>query len=97
MLSADTMFIPDPILPWVESARLRKKGTGVLAPLGGGRGSRLAEMPRQRRVLVPNRPHHVIQRVQLTGAERFMHAVATRVGQPKKGQQDICPGFFRTR
>jgi len=105
MLDADTMFIPDPILPWVESARLRKKGTEVCSRLDGGRGSRLAEMPRQGRVVVPNRPHHVIQRGQLTGGERFMHAVAKRVGRrsefqgrgrPRNGQQDICPGSCRT-
>src|SRR5215831_7502164 len=105
MLYADTIFIPDPILPCVESARLRKKGTDVFSRLGGGRGSRLAEMPRQGRVVVPNRPHHVIQRGQLTGGERFMHAVAKRVGRliefqgrgrPRNGQQDICPVSFRT-
>lgn len=62
VLEADTIFIPDPILPWVESARLRKKGTDVCSCLGGGRGSRLAEMPRQGRVVVPNWPHPVIQR-----------------------------------
>jgi hypothetical protein len=45
VLDADTMFIPDPNLPWVESARLRKQGTEGCSCLGGG--SRLAEMPKQ--------------------------------------------------
>jgi hypothetical protein len=36
-------------------------------------------MPRQGRVVVPNWPHRVIQRGQLTGGERFIHAVAKRV------------------
>jgi hypothetical protein len=31
VLDADTIFIPDPILPWVESARLRKKGTDLFS------------------------------------------------------------------
>jgi putative transposase len=62
VLYADTIVIPDAILLWVESARLRKKGTELCSCLGGGRGSRLAEMPRQGRVVVPNWPHHVIQR-----------------------------------
>jgi hypothetical protein len=36
VLDADTMFIPDPILPWVKSARLRKQGIEVCSCLGGG-------------------------------------------------------------
>jgi len=105
VLYADTIVIPDPILPWVESARLRKKGTELFSCLGGGRGSRPAELPRQGRVVVPSWPHHVIQRGQLTGGERFMHAVAKRVGRrigfrargrPRKGQKYICPVSFRT-
>jgi hypothetical protein len=45
VLDADTIFIPDPNLPRVESGRLRKQGTEGCSGLGGG--SRLAEMPKQ--------------------------------------------------